>query len=138
MVAILQCLNNTDCQNAQNPYCDVQTATCKQCTAQNPCEDPFVCDVTSAICRNCLTDLDCSSKSPKTPYCDVAADRCTGCRTDADCSGLSFCGPTKECIVGCDRDDQCTDPNLPFCDLDVNQCVQVGLISHNFFLMYLQ
>ena len=119
----VQCTVDEDCQNAQNPYCNVTEGVCKPCMEGKPCPDPYVCDLEASVCRNCLTDFDCISKNGKSRFCNTTSYTCQGCLTDTDCGPNSSC-QEGQCVYGCQGDADCTTAEYPHCDTDIRQCVQ--------------
>ncbi len=73
------------------------------------------------------TDAGDASLGPA-PDGGAPSDAAHGCATDKDCPLATLhCDVTSGVCVPCVRDDQCTKPGLPRCDLASHHCVACGV-----------
>ena len=115
------CLLDDQCGGA-NEFCNTEINDCV-------CEDGFQrCPSMVGACIDPQTDLlhcgGCDTSCATGEVCQEGVCYDPDCRTNAmGCSGFTYCSDdTGECLPGCDRDEQCTEPNES-CNVTSHTCV---------------
>jgi hypothetical protein len=73
LCAAAECASAADC-SADQPVCDLDSASCSGCTASSDCggyAHAPVCDTGTGDCRACALDAECASE-----VCDIDTGRC--------------------------------------------------------------
>ena len=128
-------------------FCDLATNTCELsdklpgcCTSDLQCGKCETCDLVTNTCNKnvpdcCTSDAQCPP-DPKCrdSFCDLATNTCElsdklpdCCKTDPDCDDELYCNGEETCDGAgtCQAgENPCTDPALPFCNEDANECVE--------------
>lgn len=118
------CRADADCAGFYTA-CDVETSECVECLSDAHCDGDFLahCNPTTKRCAQCLTNADCAAE-PYSPRCDTELGICSSCDVDADCALTDDPACSSGSCVACTKDAHCTDPNLPYCELDFSRCVE--------------
>lgn len=117
------CRVRSDC--APGEFCEPMSLTCIEgCGGDDDCGPPeslLACDPDTRLCVSveCRVDLQCEGGQ----YCDTVEGVCAdGCR-EGECLPGEFCDlNTRECVFGCQADDDCG-PGL-YCDEPTNTCFE--------------
>ncbi len=103
------------------PFCDVNTAQCRQCGPGSPCAAPLTCDLDTLNCTDsgpgCVSDIDCNAGDRGVCF----NGECIQCFDDSQCPPRQACNENFSCIpspcagVACQRPAMCN-PNTGACD----------------------
>jgi hypothetical protein len=129
------CTADSQCPNGQR--CGTSFGSNGYCF--DPCtEDAGACDPTGALpycmtssgmCAECLTDGQCASALPTTPYCDPTSF-CAQCLVDGNCAALDAGTPycLQETCSACRTYQDCP-ASMPGCDSILLSCGSCSLDS---------
>jgi Cys-rich repeat protein len=115
------CETNGDCDDNNEPLCDVDNGICLECLEDAECSSGRpLCDPVTARCSECLANADCPATDP---VCDLEDGECEECLVDSQCESAQVCNNDHKCHDACLSDTDCDNNEKPFCDEDRRSCV---------------
>jgi peptidoglycan-associated lipoprotein len=125
---VITCDSTRDCADGKN--CDngkcVQCSEDSECGSHEMCKDSFC--VPEQVTTSCVSDSQC----PDFERCQNGVCVESGCKNDRECVAATehvdaTCGSDGKCVVPCQTDLECGDPNeYRFVSCVNGQCTNVG------------